>query len=172
MQLRKSRTGQAGVGLIEILVAVFVLAVGFLASARMQVSAMQSSQSAYFESQAYFMAGDMLARMRANVDGVRNGAYDNLSTSSVIAEPQCGNQFCTPTQISQQDLYDWSRNLVSELTNSGFTPLLPSSATTVAEGTVTRLANGQHSVVLVWADEQSEDTAGVGSLRLDLIAEQ
>lgn len=163
---------QGGVGLIEILVAVFILAVGFLAAARMQVSAMQFSQSAYFESQAYFMAGDMLARMRANVAGVKDGNYDNISTTSVTADPQCGSKFCSTAQIAQQDLYDWSRYMVSDTNVNGFTPLLPSSSTLVAKGTVTRLANGQHSVVLEWADENNEDTAGVGNLRLDFIAEQ
>ncbi len=172
MYVGKLKTRQGGVGLIEILVAVFILAVGFLAAARMQVHAMQNSQGAYFESQAYFMAGDIIARMRANVDGVRDGAYDNLSTSGATSDPQCDSRFCTPAEIAQQDLFDWSRNLVSGTNDSSFTPSLPSSSTLTANGTVRRLANGQHSVVLQWADENNEDTAGVGSLRLDLITEQ
>lgn len=172
MHIVKRHKRQGGVGLIEILVAVFILAVGFLAAARMQVFAMQNSQSAYFESQAYFMAGDMLARMRANVKGVKDGAYDNLSTSSVTTDPQCDSQFCTPAQIAQQDLFDWSRNLVSDSNDSSFIPLLPSSATVAAKGSVLRLVSGQHSVVLEWADDNNEDTSGVGSLRLDLITEQ
>ena len=172
MHVDKLQRRQDGVGLIEILVTVFILAVGFLAAARMQVTAMRNSQSAYFVSQAYFMAGDMLARMRANVDGVKDGAYDNLSTSSVTGDPQCDTQFCTPSQIAQQDLYDWSRNLVSDPTDSSFIPLLPSSSTVTAIGSVQRLASGQHSVVLQWADENNEDTEGIGSLRLDLITEQ
>lgn len=163
---------QDGVGLVEILVAVVILAVGFLAAARMQVNGMRYSQRAYFESQAYFMAGDMLARMRANVDGVKNGNYDDLSTTDTTADPHCDIQYCSPAQIAQQDLYDWSRQLISDANDSGFTPLLPSSSTVTANGSVQLVADGLYSVVLEWADENEEDGAGTSSLRVDLITEQ
>lgn len=161
---------QHGVGLIEILVAIIILAVGFLAAARMQVTGMRFSQSAYYESQAYFMAGDMIARMRANVAGVKAGAYDSLQTAASLADPGCGAKMCSPTEIASQDLYDWSRHLHSSVDNTSFVALLPSSTAVVAKGQVSDLGNGLRSVTITWADEHDSDDA-TGTLRVDLITE-
>lgn len=161
---------QSGVGLIEILVAVVILAIGFLATARMQVAGLRYSQSAYFESQAYFMAGDMLARMRANVAGVKAGDYDNLSTGAGIANPGCTAKLCSPSEIADQDLYDWSRHLHDPEASASFVPLLPGSTDVRAQGSVSKLDGGQYSVAIVWADEHA-NAQGRGALRVDLIVE-
>ncbi len=161
---------QHGVGLVEILVAVVILAVGFLATARMQVTGMRFSQSAYFESQAYFMAGDMLARMRANVDGVKGESYDGLSTAAGVSDPGCLGKLCSPAEIAEQDKYDWSQHLHTADADSSFMPLLPSSTDVPAKGSVSRLAGGQYSITIVWADEHA-NAEGRGSLRVDLIVE-
>jgi len=74
----RNRCQQRGIGFIEILITIALLSIGFLALARMQVEGMRFSQSAYFQSQAYFLASDMINRMRTNTDGVRDGHYDNI----------------------------------------------------------------------------------------------
>lgn len=171
MYISKSRSHQQkGVGLVEILVAVVIMAVGLLAAAQMQVNGMRFSQSAYFESQAYFMAGEMIARMRGNVAGVRSGAYDSMTTATGLADPGCDAALCTPSQIAAQDRYDWSQSLYATSEEAGFLPLLPSSSTVVAGGQVNRLATGQYSVSIVWADEHDSDD-GKSTLRVDLITE-
>ena len=168
--IRFCRYQQKGVGLVEILVAVVIMAVGFLAAAQMQLNGMRYSQSAYFESQAYFMAGEMIARMRGNVAGVKSGAYDTLTTAMGLADPGCDAALCTPAQIAAQDRYDWSQKLYSASSDTGFMPLLPSSSTVMATGQVKRLATGQYSVSIVWADEH-DSSDGKSSLRVDLITE-
>ena len=159
---------QRGVGLIEVLIAVVVIAIGFLAAARMQVISMRYSQSAYFESQAYFMAGDMVDRMRANVEGVKAGAYDSLTTSASAVSPGCDTRLCTPEELAQQDIYDWSQFLWSGTTN--VSALLPSDGAVTAAGSVTRTADGQYSITVNWADEYDTDD-GTGTLRVDISTE-
>ncbi|MFK7892804.1 MAG: type IV pilus modification protein PilV [Granulosicoccus sp.] len=66
---------ERGIGLIEILIAVVVISIGFLATARMQVDSMRLSQSAYFQTQAAFLASEMIDRMRSNLPGVTSGFY-------------------------------------------------------------------------------------------------
>ena len=168
--IRLRRQQQQGVGLVEILVAVVIMAVGFLAAAQMQVNGMRYSQSAYFESQAYFMAGEMIARMRGNVAGVKSGAYDDMITATGLADPGCDAALCSPAQIAAQDRYDWSQKLYAASTETGFMPLLPSSSTVVAAGQVSKLATGQYSVSIVWADEH-DSADGKSTLRVDLITE-
>ncbi|WP_411381222.1 type IV pilus modification protein PilV [Pseudomonas sp. MPB26] len=57
---------QVGMTLIEVLVAVLILAVGLLGSAVMQLNALKYTDSARMTSQASFIAYDMLDRIRAN----------------------------------------------------------------------------------------------------------
>ena len=63
---RRGSYFQQGIGLIEILIAVLLVSIGFLAAAQMQVHSMRFSQSAYHQSQAYYLATSMIARIRSN----------------------------------------------------------------------------------------------------------
>lgn len=154
-----SMCNQRGVGLIEILVAVLLISMGFLAAARMQVEGMRFSQSAYHQSQAYFLASDMIDRMRSNIDGVTKGYYSGETTSSAASNPNCDQVQCSSLGIARQDIYDWSANLHALAGHSGFVPALPSSATTAASGAVTDIGDGVFSVVMTWNEVvQGEDT--------------
>ncbi|ONH54989.1 type IV pilus modification protein PilV [Pseudomonas cedrina subsp. cedrina] len=57
---------QVGMTLIEVLIAVLILAVGLLGSAVIQLNALKYTDSARMTSQASFIAYDMLDRIRAN----------------------------------------------------------------------------------------------------------
>ena len=57
---------QSGVSLIEILVAVFVVSVGLLGVARMEILAKQSNAEAIQRTSASQLAHDMMEKMRAN----------------------------------------------------------------------------------------------------------
>jgi len=149
------RAKQSGVGLIEVMLAILVLSVGFLATAKMQVEGMRYSQSAYFLSQANLMLRDMTDRMRANRQGVLDGHYDNAATVAGTALPACintGNK-CTPAQIAQGDIHAWSNYLYAPPNAVSFIPVLPSSNTTQAQGTITfDAATGVYDLAVQWSD--------------------
>lgn len=150
---RTSASRQSGVGLIEILVAVLVLSVGFLYTASMQVRAMRANQAAYHHSQALMLAGDMMDRMRANPAGVAAGAYDAKSTATPVAAPTCLSSGCTPNQLAAADLYDWRAKLVDVRGSAGFVPLLPPAADgTPATGSIALQAGGDYTITLAWSD--------------------
>ena len=67
---------QRGFSLIEVLIAILILAIGLLGIAHMQASGMRSTHGAYLRTQATFLAGDILDSMRANVTAARGGSYD------------------------------------------------------------------------------------------------
>lgn len=64
-----------GVGLIEVLIAVLVMAIGMLGIASMQATALRNSQSSLERSQAVIHSYAILDAMRANLVAARNGAY-------------------------------------------------------------------------------------------------
>ncbi|MEE9320315.1 MAG: type IV pilus modification protein PilV [Granulosicoccus sp.] len=143
---------ESGVGLVEILIAVILVSIGFLAAAKMQIEGMRFSQSAYNQSQAYFLASDMLDRMRANYKAVDNGLYDNIETSTSATNPGCDtpSNFCTRAEIAEQDLYDWSKQLHPLGSVTNFVPALPGTAL----GRVTPVAGtaGLYIVHLEWTE--------------------
>lgn len=146
---------QAGIGLLEVLVAVILLSVGFLAAARMQVQGMRFSQDAYTLSQAKFMVLDMTERMRVNRDALKGDAYKAMTTRSGTSNPACiANETpCTPADIATADLHAWSQNLYAPDGASDFTPLLPSSTNIPATGTITYdAAEGAYGVAVQWSE--------------------
>ncbi len=143
---------QKGIGLIEILIAVVIMSLGFLAAARMQVEGMRFSQSAYYQSQAYFLASDMIDRMRSNIAGVEQGYYDGQGTSADADDPGCALTPCNSLGIARQDLFDWSASLHSLQGASSFIPSLPGDDTSTAQGVIQDMDNGVYAVVMRWRE--------------------
>ena len=81
----RSAAAVRGVGLIEVLVAVLVLAIGLLGVAAMQATALRNSQSSLERSQGVIHVYTILDAMRANPDAARNGAYNMGLTCTVPA---------------------------------------------------------------------------------------
>lgn len=93
-----TRNAQAGVGLIEVLVAVAVLAFGMLGIAALQATSLRNSQSAMERSAAVMQAYTILDAMRANRDAAMIGAYnmgnvtaDGTINSWACARPDAGD---------------------------------------------------------------------------------
>ena len=147
MALKRS---QRGVGLIEILISVILISIGFLAAARMQVEGMRFSQSAYHQSQAYFLANDMIDRMRSNLPGVRSGFYSGATTKSDASNPSCDVIQCSPLGVARQDIYDWSSALHPLNGATGFVPALPGTDNQTAFGEIIDLNDGIYAVVMNW----------------------
>jgi len=77
------RQRQAGVGLIEVLIAILVVALGVLGVARLQTSMLRSNQSALLRSQASLLAYDLSDRMRADIQAARDGLYNRDFTDAL-----------------------------------------------------------------------------------------
>lgn len=114
----RTRSGGCGFTLIEVLVALFVLAVGMLALAALQGRSLRDSTTAQLRGTALMLAYDLSDRMRANPTGVNAGSYGRSSTNAITTpsppNPRCvttSNTFatssCTPVQMAAEDLYQW-----------------------------------------------------------------
>ena len=102
---------QSGLGLIEILVALLIMAVGVLGVASTQVVSLQMNTQSQARSQAVLLAEDLFDRIRAN--SINLGAYalaegtadggDNGACDTSLA-PASGNG-------AQDDLQSWENSL-------------------------------------------------------------
>jgi type IV pilus assembly protein PilV len=101
-----STTRHSGFTLLEVLVAVIVISIGLLGLAGLQARGMQANHSSMLRTVATYQAYDMADRMRANIKGVNNGDYNNLS--GIPTDPACVTTSCTPTNMATTDLYHWN----------------------------------------------------------------
>ena len=80
-------TSQRGVGLIEVLVAVLILALGLLGMAGLQSTSLRANQSSYARSQAVMFSYYMLDAMRADPTAARSGNYNTTKLCDATALP-------------------------------------------------------------------------------------
>lgn len=95
---------QRGFSLIEVLIAILILAIGLLGMAQMQASGMRSTHGAYLRTQATVLAGDILDSMRANLTPARGGSYNVTFGNGLVG-----------ATIATADVTAWKANLAATL---------------------------------------------------------
>lgn len=101
---------QSGSSLVEVMVALFVLAIGLLGVLAMQTKSMQFSHSAYSYSQAVYFANSMAEQLAMNEGAV--GGYETVPSS---APSSCEDNPCTSAQLAQWGVYQWSTRIAQTL---------------------------------------------------------
>jgi type IV pilus assembly protein PilV len=124
-----NRRDQQGTSLLEVLIAIVVVALGLLGFAGLQVASLKSSNTAYYRSQATMLAYDVIDRMRVNrkaavTDGLYNINYGQAGTG---------------------DVTDWRTNVVNSLPGGNAKILVNS-------------ANGSAEIYMKWDDGGGEVT--------------
>lgn len=100
---------ERGVGLVEVLVALLLLAVGVLGYTALQLRAVDASGEALSKSQATLLLRGVAESMRANADG--QGSYpaamqSYVGYSAATTSPRsCFNQACTSAQMARFDAF-------------------------------------------------------------------
>lgn len=102
-----------GVGMIEVLVALLLLAIGVLGYVALQVRAVEASSEALMRSQAIMLMRGIAESMRANSSG--QGFYPGkvrgytAFTADSDMQTKCLNAACTPEQAAAFDAYEAAR---------------------------------------------------------------
>jgi type IV pilus assembly protein PilV len=103
---------QKGSSLVEVMVALFVLAIGLLGVLAMQSKSMQYNQSAYVYSQAVYLANDMAERIRNNIN---NPASYIGTPSDTVPGTICSDNPCDAAALALWDKYIWNKNVKKSL---------------------------------------------------------
>ncbi len=110
---------QSGFNLIENMVTLFIISVGMLGIAGMQLTALKVNQNSHFYSQALILGKDIADRMRANMIGVVNGNYDLGSETFDVAiglNGNCQNENgCSARDMAGHDIQQWWDKLETTL---------------------------------------------------------
>jgi len=77
-----SRSNQAGVSMIEILVSIVIICFGLLGVAGLLTTGIKNTQVSQLRTQASFLAYDMADRMRSNRQAALDGQYRSAVTAT------------------------------------------------------------------------------------------
>jgi len=111
--LRRLRNRQRGVGLIEVLVTMLVLAIGLLGLAGLQTEALRLNHNAMLETKAHIFASDMAERMRLSR---QPNAYLRKFSDPIPSADDCTAQLCeNVTQLAAWDLQEWMTRIENQL---------------------------------------------------------
>ncbi|QDK96501.1 type IV pilus modification protein PilV [Acinetobacter tandoii] len=143
-------SSQKGVGLIEILVALLVLAIGILGFVALQYRAVEATSESINRVQAMNIARDMAERIRANRDGF---ATYKTETSTAANQTNFATN-CTANTCSADDLADFDVAQVTEKANAlGMTMNMLSCAGN---------SDGRNCLYVAWGDTSATDGTGTG----------
>ena len=152
----RNKRSQRAFSLIEVLVALVILAIGMLGIARMLLLSQKSNSSSYIRQQAIQSSYDIIDRMRANRLAAIAGNYtiSNLVTSGAPTVPSppatnCDTTTCTTAQLATYDTWYWLATDVTQLPNGC--------------GAITTALSGINTLITVtvqWNDSPAQTALG------------
>ena len=158
---------QSGVTLIEVLVTLFVMAIGLLGLAGLQSTAVKDGADTAKRSQVMWLVTELVERMRANPDGQATG-YTSAASGAVcssVPAKQCadngaGNAAndCTPNEMATFDVWEvfCGRTETGVIANS--TDTLNLTALTISCGG-TCTPTSDYTVSISWESQSVESSS-------------
>jgi type IV pilus modification protein PilV len=115
-RIQATRPAQSGFTMVEVLVALVVLAIGLLGIAALYLNSLQSGRTAIYRTQAVNLAADLADRIRMN--RTAQAAYGTLFADAEVAVPACSTTGgCTDADLAATDLSNWKTTVALLLPN-------------------------------------------------------
>jgi type IV pilus modification protein PilV len=113
---RNDMARQMGFNLVEVLVALLVLAVGLLGMAALQNFSLASTQQSYQRTQATVVIQDIVEKMRANRIGAINALYSipSYTRTPPSAAVNCATSNCSESDLALYDMNTWMTYLTND----------------------------------------------------------
>jgi len=139
---------QRGMGMIEILMAVLITAVGLIGITGMQAVSLKNNLSALNRSNAIFLTGTMMDRIRANPTADFTTAIDE---GPQVALDSCAasSDICNKAAVADLSIAQWKCSLggyQDDAICDGIFPVLPD-----AQGAIT-ISGSDYVISIQWTD--------------------
>lgn len=143
--MHRART--SGFTLVEVLVALVVLAVGMLGIAGLYVESLKAGRTSIFRTTAVTLAADMADRIRANP--AAPGSYAGAGPGSDAFACVNGVDPCNADELAQDDWFRWNQALQARLPQGA-----TANIAVQAVGPVT-----QYAITLQWPEAGQAEPA-------------
>jgi type IV pilus assembly protein PilV len=178
---------QIGTSLIEVLVAVTILAIGLLGIAGIQLMTKQSGFDSAQRTTATMLANFIIERVRANPGVLVNYAGDAATPATPVGGttmgatepvPNCSAATpCTTLELATHDLWEWEQLIDGASEKSGTTNtgglLQPTACITTTVPAALTDRSGQYIITIVWrgktalSNPSATNTCGSASGKYD-----
>ncbi|HZR02444.1 MAG TPA: type IV pilus modification protein PilV [Burkholderiales bacterium] len=151
-----------GFSLLEVLIALLVVAVGMLGTGLLMAVSIRENQTAATRSAAVLVANSMMDRMSANIVGVWNKDYDGSYSGKPMGPGGCSQ--CNPDQLALLDRNQWQAELLQALPAgaSGNVTCTPRSQPPTALAAAP-VYDGYCEIELKWKDNRSDKDSSSNS---------
>lgn len=137
---------QSGMTLVEVMISLLVLSVGLLGAAALQLNALKYTDSSTMNSQASFIAYDMLDRIRANpCSNATQNPCSSPGADYILASLSNAPTSVTGGAVRDQDWLDFANNI------KNFAGAGAAASISVAAGVVT--------INITWNDTRAVNSA-------------
>jgi type IV pilus assembly protein PilV len=157
-----SKKSTAGFTMLEVLIAIVVIAFGLLGVAGLQVVALKNNQSAAYRLIATTLANDMVDRVKTNAVGASDLLYDQPELDAYTTQvPECLSLAgCSPQQLAQNDRFEWAQLVAAALPGGRAIVCLdstPDDGLNAAAPACDRAAGtALYAVKIWWNDERNQ----------------
>ena len=152
MRSRISRKAQQGLSLLEVLIALLILAIGALGFAGLQMKALHTTNDANYRARAMLLAQDAIERIQANPTQLTNYQTGSSWASPGTPGSGCtGASVCEPSAMLAED--------IAQLTYSAST-MLPNGQIITSSCPF----NSMTCVTVSWGDQALNDCMGGGGI--------
>lgn len=110
------RRKESGFSMVEVLVALVVLAIGLLGIAALYLNSLQSGRTAIYRTQAITLAADLADRIRMN--RTAQAAYNSAFADDGAVVGTCSTTGgCSDGDLASTDLWNWKTEVAEQLPN-------------------------------------------------------
>jgi len=107
---------ESGFSMVEVLVALVVLAIGLLGIAALYLNSLQAGRTAIYRTQAITLAADLADRIRMNRSA--QAAYGSLFADAEAVIGSCSTTGgCADADLASTDLANWKAEIAEQLPN-------------------------------------------------------
>ncbi|ARN75472.1 type IV pilus modification protein PilV [Oceanicoccus sagamiensis] len=181
-----------GFALLEVVITMFVMAVGLLGMAALQSASVKNSLDTGARSQITWMTSEIVERIRSNPGASGNSYSTNMVpancavpakacadnyTGNAIGNPLTGDDTCSADEVASYDIWDTFCGVdVGEGVLSGSSDLLELQNLTISCDTCgTTVIDSDYTVSISWisqsiADEQSMDSGEINTRKVRTIS--
>ncbi len=152
------RMRQRGFTLIEVLVAMLVLAIGLMGVASLQVLGVQGNTSALNKNLAAQLAYDLADRVRANPSVSYAIDFETAPPAPTNCLQAAAN--CSPAAMATFDLAQWKCAMGTHAAHARCANIMPAANMTLpmGDGQIAR-AGSQYRIQVRWLDDRRQDMA-------------